>query len=425
MATVARSRLRAMLGIAVGYDPGLYYAGTTTSNGAADFTTLIDTGIPRYDTSRLVNKWVYIKIAGGTNDASGQSRRIASVSSSTVTFVTAFTVRIDTAVTYDVLSYDPLDMHNALQEAGRTINRYSPLWITPTETLVVDNLLLNSDFEGTYTGGLSASWSNQAGTPTQVTNRVKHGSNAQRSNSSSAVGGFHQDVILAAETHEWVGKTLVFGGHIFTTAANVARFRVSFDGGSTFTNGAFHRGQDEWEGPSRLEVRASIPADATTMRCHCGATGSTDATFDATYAYIDPINRYTVPTAFIFPSPHIVEQQDDPDKPNGNYSPLRYRNPPVAGRLLRLKGLGRLTVPTTDTGTVELDETRAELLIAEAAAILLRGSDDARGEARWLGRVAELKDAMGIGRKARSANKHEGWSIGDESGTSYLTLKDR
>lgn len=431
MATTARNRLRALLGIALGNEPRLYYSGTTTSNGAADGTTLIDTGIPRYDTSRPVNKWVYITSAGGTNDASGQSRRISSVSSSTVTLVTGFTVRIDTSVTYEILPYDPLDMHNALQYAGRVINADSPLFLAPDETLVVDNLVSNWDFE-TFSGGAFGSWSSiNSPTLTQNTSYFTHGSNSANIAGTAAVRGIEQNLLTAAggfgRIDQAVGKALHVRGALRATDASNVRLRVTFDG-STYTSGNYHSGDDDWEGHTIHAIDVAIPASLSEMTVSVEKETAVAVQADVVVAWIDPINRYTVPTSFIHPSPLWVSQQVDATKPNGDYAPLTLERPAVPGRILRLEGFGRLTVPTTDSGTVELDETRSELLIALAASFLLQNDPATVQESQvWLARAEALKRSPTIARSQpfTFVNRHVPWKVVDEGGTSYLRLLNR
>jgi hypothetical protein len=65
---------------------GFFFSGTTTSTGTS--TTIVDTSIVRYDVNILVNKWVYI-ITATESSIVGQSRRIASVASSTITLDSA------------------------------------------------------------------------------------------------------------------------------------------------------------------------------------------------------------------------------------------------------------------------------------------------------------------------------------------------
>ena len=140
MATTTRSRLRALLATATGF----YYSGTNTGTTT---NTVVDTGILRWDTGRLIDRWVYM--TAGTN--TGESRRISAVSTSTATVGTAFSGANANGNTFEILPFDPDIMHYSLEEAMRTVwpkparlgraakGLYAP---RTDDSLVVDNLSL-------------------------------------------------------------------------------------------------------------------------------------------------------------------------------------------------------------------------------------------------------------------------------------------
>ena len=88
-------------------------SGTTSANGAADGTTLIDTDIYSSAVDQLVRQRSVICItsAGATNNARGQRSYATGPPTSTgvITVSPPFTVRVDTAVTYEV--WDPDGPH--------------------------------------------------------------------------------------------------------------------------------------------------------------------------------------------------------------------------------------------------------------------------------------------------------------------------
>ena len=423
MATTAQSRLREMLVRAT----GLYISDTTSGSGAGDGTTVVDTSIVRYDTTLLTDKWLLLT----SGSASGESRRIASVSTSTITMVSAFSAQVAGSVTYEIMSYPPEIYHDAIRQATRTVY---PLLYLPLrdETLAVDNLLSNFDFE-TFSGGAFTGWSS-IGSPTLAaqTNRVMHGDQSASMAATGATEGLEQNILASSDFSSAVGKTLHVRAWLYATVADAFRMRVTFDG-STYSNGPYHGGDDEWEGPNLHRIDATIEANATEMTISFEATSGNTGYADLVVAWIDPVTRYTIPTTFIS-GPHRVSQQVDQLEPDGAYAPLGPGNFPMPGRLLRLEGMGRLSVPSADTGTTEVDENRAEMIIAQAGVYFYRtlggydpGSRDRHDQEvnRWQLDVERLKRQPGIAMAPMSSHSHAGFSFSGDSGNRYLVLDRR
>ena len=97
---------------------GFFVSSAATSGGST--TTLVDTGIVRYDANILKNKWLYMVSA--TNTAiNGTSRRISSLSTSTITVDSAYAAGTSNNDTYYILSVDPDVMLDSLQQEARTL----------------------------------------------------------------------------------------------------------------------------------------------------------------------------------------------------------------------------------------------------------------------------------------------------------------
>ena len=474
---------------------------TTTGAGAAGGVTVEDTGIVRYDTNRLVNRWLLI--TSGTD--AGESRRIASVSSTTITVTTTFpTDPTESGVTYEILAFDPDRYTDMLQEAARTV--YPTLFKRIIdESIVVDNLLDNFSFEssesigsitafatydstvegatlvtdaahglstgdiitisgttnynglwqvvvvssstfyimtpfiaddgtGTWREGVSSQegtasgWTATTGTwtfPARL--RARHGRHTAL---SGGAGTLTQNIFTKVNVTDMVGKTLRIRGFIFDTTTDNSRLRVSFDGGTTFEDSTpFHGGDDEWEGPNVQGVGVVIPAGATTMTIYCSTVSG--ASFDVVTASIDPISQYPIPLAFV-DGPHMIFQQADEQHPDGDFEPLVWGK---AHRILRMVGMGYLTVPTGDTGVVELPEQRAELLVAQAAVYLYdvlqqedAGNRDAHQQAmaRWARRLDDLQRKPGIRMHPLGSHSHDTWGfLPGEGEQRMLSLKGR
>lgn len=144
MAATARSVIRRLLSEFAG-DSRLL---TTTSAGNAGGTTWVDTELANLtEDDDGVKGWVIP--TAGTND--GEIRRVKAVggylaASTTGTVNFAFTNQVASGVTYELHFIDPAFKHNAIDRAIETM--FPDLYVTlRDETLVIDNLLLNQDFE--------------------------------------------------------------------------------------------------------------------------------------------------------------------------------------------------------------------------------------------------------------------------------------
>ena len=419
MATTTRSRLRALLATATGF----YYGGTNTGTAT---NTVVDTNLQRWDTGRLIDRWVLM--TAGNND--GESRRIASVSTSTATVGTAFSGSNANGNTFDVLPFDPNIMHYALEEAMRTVwPKPSRLGRAPRglylplidESVVVDNVLTNGSFELGTTG-----WTN-IGTPStaaQTSLRV-HGVQSMGVTASGATEGIEQNIRTSLDMVETNGKTLHVRGWIWASVASAARMRVTFDG-STFTNGDYHSGDSHWEGPRIHSIDVDIASDPSEITISCEITDGNVAYFDLLTAWVDPIAEYTMPTTMYPDNLLRVLQQVYEERPEGPYAPIRVGGS-RSGRVLRLEGINRITVPTTDAGTTEVDEIEAELIVAEAAIHMFRVVGNTEREnrieylqesERWERRALELRES--VGHSFPGADVPTGWRVTPEkhSGTS-------
>ena len=322
---VTLNRCLEMLGRAT----GLFVS--DSSSGGGSTTTLVDTSIYRYDINTLTNKWLYIVSA--TNTAiNGSSRRISSIhdSNGTITVIGAMAASTSSGDTYYIVNFDPQIMTDAIQQATRTL--YPHLYLpTRDETIVVDNLLANWDFENwDSTGSNSAvatSWAN-IGTPStnDESSRVAHGSYSMSVAATGATEGIEQNIFTSVNINEVASKTLHARAWVWASVADVARIRVTYDG-SNYDSSDYHTGDSEWEGPSLIYVDSAIDADMTELTVSCEVTSGNTAYFDSVVAWIDNVSEYDLPSTVVR-GPHKVYMQDQVQEPNGHYTPLAR---PVSG----------------------------------------------------------------------------------------------
>ena len=375
MATTTRAVLRQRLSEAIGD----FQSRTTTAEGTT--TSLKDVNlknIPGGGDTNHFEEW-FVLMTSGANE--GEFRRVRSYAVATTTIVveSAFDSAIDTNVTYELHRYNPTDKHNAINRAIEEL--YPSLHLrVRDETLVVDDLLSNSDFE-TFASSSFTGWT-EVGSPTTSaeTSLMMHGSqSAQVVADAGAAGQLTQ--APTTNIREVTSKTATFKCWVYATAADTARIRMDWDG-TNFENSDYHSGNDQWE---LLSVTASVPSDATQVKAICEVAASGTAYFDAGWMAVGPVYKYTVPTSIIG-GPYYVTQQYSETDPDGPYYSLPSRAVPTTGRRLRIEGIGLLSRPTSDTATVELGEPRVSTVVAYAARWfyrMLAGDSALEANNRW------------------------------------------
>ncbi len=407
---------------------GDFISVVTTADGDAAFLTIVSSAFLGLDGGAdddIFEGW-YALIADSNSLADGESRRIAAYvpnpDAATIRVANAYSGTIESGVTVELHRYNPVDKHLVLGQALNQLSRDLALPVRD-ESIIVDNLLLNTGFEETIVSGVHPSWTN-VGSPTvtQEGTIVRHGNSSAKVVASGAVGQLTQaptvnvDEITTedAEHNRWV----------FATAATTARIRIDF--GSVIVNSSYHTGKDQWE---YLEVEAAVPAGATQIQAICEVADGGTGYFDIGHLSVDAIYDYALP-ASIVGDPTSIEQQQDEDHPEGPYYPIPDHGAPTEGLILRIRGRGVLSVPTTDSETTEIGEPQLQLLYAYAEMLLWRmlasparsagldrGSllDASAGAAA---QVAVLKAQKGMRTPGMAAQRHrENWNVqgdGDE-----------
>lgn len=357
MADTSGAVLRQRLAEAVGD----YRSLTTSGDGNADGTTVVDTELADLtEGADSIQGWVLM--LGGS--ASGQVRRIKATGGYTATTLTVnfkFTSKICSGKPYELYQrFNPADMRLALNRAIRDLYPHLYLAIVD-ESLVIDDLLSNSGFETAVSGSTISSWTN-VGTPNLVseTSIVRHGATSLKIAPTGAVGGVEQDV-AAVNIQEVTAKSALAKFWVYATVADTARIRFDW-GGSSFENSTYHSGKDQWE---LIDLPANVPTTATQLKIRLEVIEDGTAYFDAGYARIGSLYRYTLPST-IRGIPNFVEEQLGESDPVGNYGPIGLGGP-TPGRRLRLRGTAPLSQPSTDTATTEVGEDHVELIVAKAA----------------------------------------------------------
>lgn len=342
---------------------GDHFSSTSTTNGST--TTIIDTALKNLPNGADDDGFIgfYARPTQSAQAEVGEIRRVSdyTASSGTLTFQSAFSGAPQSGETYELHRFDPADKHIAIGQALEEV--YPDIYLPIIdETLVVDDVLSNSDFEtGTFTD-----WT-AVGSPTlsQETTLVFHGAQSAKVVASGADGQLTQSPTVNIE--EITNETATFRAAVYATAANATRLRIDFGGGNTIENSEFHSGSDQWE---ILDVTVGIPDSATQIKVICEVVDGNTGYFDASRLGLDHQFRYTEPTSIL--DLRYVEFQTSEGREKDNYKPLqRGQRPPPLARI-RLEGMALLSQPSTDSGTTEIGEPQTAVISALAEALLWR-----------------------------------------------------
>jgi len=407
-----------------------YHSLQTTAIGTT--TTVVDTSLanlPGGDDNDFCAGW-YVLITHDGDSSEGEVRRVTSYArgTQTITVESVFPQAIGSGKNYELHRINPDLKHTALSRALEEVypDLYLPL---RSETIVIDNLLSNADFEEAIDSGAHPSWTN-GGSPTVTaeTSTVYHlTQSAKIVDGGGDPGQIYQDA--SVNIAEVAGRTATFKMWVWSDTASESRVRLGFDG-SQIENSDYHTGDSSWR---LLSASGTIPTNAIRIRAICEVVASQTGYFDGgggAGLFIHPVHKYTVPAAFIG-LPRRVRQQHNINNVDGPYYPLPAGAVPTQGRLLRLEGMGLLSRPSTESGTTELGEPRLSLVILYASMllnrILVRGTaeddrqrylqDAAEDERRYqmlLARPGIRMAKMGMELAAQN------WHFEEDSGGRYL-----
>ena len=423
MATTTRTNLRRALSEAIGD----YNAFTTTADGNDSRTSLVSDTLRNYPGGADDGAFeeMYFLSTDGAN--SGESRRCSvyissAVDGPTAILQSALSSQTASGEAFELHRYDPEIKHAAINSSLEELfpSLHLPL---RDESIIVDNVLSNHDFEN-WTSGSADNWTEVNGPSTdQESSRIFHGSYGMKlTGPSGAVGQITQTVDV--NITEIAGKTATFKCRVWTNGASQARLRIDWDG-SNISNGDYHGGASEWE---LLSVESAVPSDATQVKVICEVAAEAVAYFDLSWLAIEPGYKVTVPSSFIR-GPSRVLQQYDQHEINGIYYPLLPGEAPKTGRILQLHGMGLLSRPSTEAGTTEIGPPHLTLSTAYAAMVLFRtllmrsASENVtnlqRNEVFWQGEVSRLSRQFHTRLQGASRARNI-WHVEEDSAGRYL-----
>lgn len=428
MATTSGSALRQ----ALSENAGDFISVDTTADGNSDGLTIVSDSFLNQDNggdTGAFERW-YALIADSDSSADGESRRIADYvvdpDAPTVRVEVAFSVQIVSGITVELHRYNPVDKRNVINQSIQEL--YPDLYLpVRDESLIVDNLLSNSDFE-TFSSGFTGWTVVGSPTVTQETTIVMHGDSSAKVVASGAAGQLTQAPTINID--EITNETAEAERWCYATEANTVRIRLDFDG-SNFANSPYHSGKDQWE---RLEVEATVPTNATQVKAICEVADGGTGYFDLGWLSLGAIFKYTLPTSIIT-GPYKIIQQHDEDDVDGPFYQIIDGHVPIEGRLLRVEGKGVLSQPSTDSATTEVGEPQVRLIVAYAEMLLWRllasparsagrdrqGYVDTAKEAA--DKVAVLKAQKGMKTPPMGAQRHrDSWHMETDSSGRFIVF---
>ena len=334
---------------------------TTSSSGSS--TTVKDTSLKNLpgglDCCAFEN--YYVLITSGS--ASGEEKRVSQYTASCamLTVQEAFSATIASCVTYELHRHSVTDYHAAINDA--LVQVYPQIHKELIdETLVIDNLLSNADFE-TFASSNFTGWT-ATGSPTivQETSLVLHGCSSAKLTAGGSGSTYYQDVVTNVD--ELVNKSVKFEAWVSASCACSVRLRLDWNG-SCIDSSDYHSGDGnsnfpQWE---RLNISANVPSTATRIRATVDIAASKVAYIDGAWLRADRLYNYTVPSCFDTVNDVLI--QANICKPNGEYIQLSGR--PQEGHRLRLLGKKELSALSTDAGTTEVTEPQVRAIAALSA----------------------------------------------------------
>lgn len=377
------------------------FSSTTTSTGASDGSTIVDTALEIFGDNRLVGWFVRITDAGTASNTFKVSRVTSNAQATgTVQVSPPFPAQVLVSRTYELHQYEPKKKFAALDSARIPVAN-DVFKLIVDETITTDGLSSEYEIPSTIHRGPAICYIEQVPWSPQVTwnfiptpmandgmsvwttsnatlstyTRVpqdavvpKYGPACTKVSVAASVTGT-VTLTVANMTNNVTaalaaGRQMTAAIWVYSKLAGSLTITILDDSGVIGTSN-IHQGKG-WE---VLYVTASVSAtNATTLSVRINETSASAATFFVNNMWFY-YGYYTKVNSQFFNSRPIRIRRDDTTKRFIIAEPFMER------RQLRLIGKDTLTalgtsVATQVTNSMEVDETTAEILYAQAATIL-------------------------------------------------------
>jgi hypothetical protein len=368
---------------------GEMWPGTTTSAGASDGSTIIDTELSRYGTETITNS--YVILLSGAQAYS--IRRVKNYAGGVVTFTHVLPAQVATAVDYMLLPHDPVEMLRALDRA-RFLAYPELAIIRMDETMTGDGENKELPIPAALRRGPVEVWREELMSPTAGWNALsdsalnassgnwtasgptvsiyeknnwdllvpKHETNCVKLVGSGSYAQTVANMQSGVTASGAAGRRVTFGAWVYQKATSgTATVKIQHD---TATVTSPTHGGAGWQ---LLEVSATIPSSNTTTLTVSINTGA-NVTIFAEHAFLIFADK--------LPQKYSMRLTKRGIWRDGTNAEVLLNVPPDRGYQLRLIGRAPLsalgeTFPAAFTNTMEIDTASAELLYAKAARVLL------------------------------------------------------
>lgn len=347
-----------------------YWASKCSGNGTT--ATVVDTSLADRLRQPAGNQWVYF--TSGNNIS--ECRRVLSYTATTITVARAFSNATATNETYELHSFDPVDLHFAIEYARTAIyrdvflgiddetlftqanlNRYAlPSTVVDVKQVklgrayeaITKELLENAGFEKWTSSSDPEDWAAATElTLAQEDTFVWQGGYSCKCTATTSAGELPQSI---SDPTDYAGQRLTFLARIYCMTAS--RVKVALYDGTTTTSSTDFHGGAGWE---LIEVSATMPSAPSEVTAKITNAAGTVHAF-----YVDACHLWA-----------------GLKRPSGPYSlelnwdivndVLVLKSFPSHPRSLRIIGTGYLSAVTSDTASMEINDPQTQILYAAAA----------------------------------------------------------
>jgi len=377
---------------------GDYWAGTTTDDGAADGTTLIDSALTEWSSDEVATgaggqRPTYVLV---TDDSlTKEERRVSSLTTATgtITVTRAFTAQVTSSKTYELHKlFSATEKERAIARAVKDV--YPHLYVAVDSiSLRYGDWLIDGSFEEWSSSSALSNWS-KAGSvalaQTSTSGKVRDGTYSCAL--STATDYIYQSSAENADLLWLAGLTPIF--RVWGWASTANQLCIALHDGTTTTYGnhtnhesstkVYHPGDSTWR---LLEVKATIADNPTDVqaRIYYDATDTTAYVDDASITGVGDKDSYDVSfLGMVNNRPRQVHRvlgqavTDDTPLPRRKSIPLTrdmydletgriiFRRGLGDGTKMRIRGMKYLTEPDADTDT-EVDDPQTDIVVSAAA----------------------------------------------------------
>ena len=286
MATTTRSALRQEVGLIA----GSCKTGTASAAGAAGGTTIVDTTnfTDSFANANFYDGWYAIATSG---TYAGQVRRVSSYAGATgtITVADAFGGQIASGVTFELHSYDPAELNNAINRAlARCYYR----------TYFYPSLVTDGDMETSGT----TNWTGSSSAATKDASVVKYGTQALVSTNSGA-NGYVRTASISVTPNDYYYVEVAVRPDNF--AVSLVVYDVTNSAAITLSTAAASSGR-EWK---RLWANFQTPSGCEQIQIRLTADSATAITYWDNLILQKVHHRYLALPSWVTESGNVAQVQ--------------------------------------------------------------------------------------------------------------------